>query len=262
MGERHQSTHVPEPALLAILHDLINGCQVLQTGGFDTSADEAEEKWTPIIHRDLKLPNIFFGARTPSSTTLGASDFPSYPRALLGDFGIAIMSDPDEDAHSPFAYSHLGEGTPRWLAPEQVLFRSRKTLLPSETHNWKLSEKTKVWGIGAIMIRLMSRGNEGNGPQYKHGEEEVPMFKNGADVVFSVELRQMALSCCAFNPDDRPSLQDLRGMVDDMTVGSSADEGLRRRNFEDEEERARLGLVFKEVPAGFAIGAPQEHEED
>lgn len=94
---------------------------------------------------------------------------------------MVIMTDADADDHNPFAYSQLREGTLGWMAPEQVLFRSQRTLLPSDKHNWKKNHKTSIWGIGARMVRLMNCGVKGlkgddNSPSYVHGKEERPML--------------------------------------------------------------------------------------
>lgn len=82
-----------------------------------------------------------------------------------------------------------------------------------------------MWGIGAIIMRLMSHDSKPNRPDYeKRGSislaEEEPEWKGLAQKAYSKELVKLAKSCVAFEPAKRPTLRQLRRRVDRYTLGS------------------------------------------
>ena len=61
--------------------------------------DDEVNGWTPIVHRDMKLDNFWLDGYNEEEK----DDFPAYPKAMLGDFGIAIMTsdnDPNNQWHT------------------------------------------------------------------------------------------------------------------------------------------------------------------
>ncbi len=83
--------------------------------------------WISIIHGDVKDKNIFLGPPDPYSSDPLAREYPSL---ALGDFGLA-------DLHPSRRW-----GTPIWQPPE----------LPM------LSQKSDVWGAGAVIHSLAHEG--------------------------------------------------------------------------------------------------------
>lgn len=75
-----------------------------------------------------------------------------------------------------------------------------------------MSFKTKIFGIGAMMIRLMNHRAEGSrkhsrSTSYEQGEEEAPALFASAWKAYSQELKELAQRCCAFLPDKRSGLE-------------------------------------------------------
>ena len=63
-----------------------------------------------IVHRDVKPSNIFL-----------AKDDDGKERVKLLDFGIAAYQQPVERGQSAITFTDAMIGTPRYMAPEQVL---------------------------------------------------------------------------------------------------------------------------------------------
>ncbi|RMZ16176.1 hypothetical protein D0860_01195 [Hortaea werneckii] len=95
-------------------------------------------KWDLIVHFDLKPSNVFLGV--PS-----ANSFVCYPQAKLGDFGLAQLFSPKDNAHFD---KYCGRGTAYCRAPEQVPFA-----LFGGPEEW--TSATNVWGVGIIIWGLM-----------------------------------------------------------------------------------------------------------
>ena len=57
----HAKEDIPEAAIWSFFYDLVNACLVFQYGAVEE--DRAGEYWKPIVHRDLKLENVFLDLR-------------------------------------------------------------------------------------------------------------------------------------------------------------------------------------------------------
>lgn len=102
--------------------------------------------------------------------------------------------------------------------------KSHRTFVPVKGQ--KIGEKTNVWGIGAIIIRLMSRDTSPEGPIYTDGviiretdQSEPSWANNGNTDVYSKELRDLARSCVNFHAKKRPTLRFLREQILRYTSG-------------------------------------------
>lgn len=217
--------NLPEPALWSILNGLVNACLLLQYGSIEDG--EAKPDWEPIVHRDLKLDNVLLDS--PSSKT----EFPFYPTARIVDFGLAIMTNED-DPNNPIAYNDR-QGAEYWRAPEQHRYVDSKTLRAIDAD--KLGEKTNVWGIGAIMIRLMNLDVDLYGPSFHYREPAQPELKDQMKR-FS-ELDDIVEWCARFAPKDRPSLRELKEMILQYTEPDTENDrarGMRTRSYDGGEE--------------------------
>ncbi len=86
-----------------------------------------------IVHRDVKPSNIFI-ARTEDG----------HERVKLLDFGVAAFQQPLTRGESSLTLSEAIVGTPRYMAPEQVVAASR------------VDARTDVWALGVTLYELLA----------------------------------------------------------------------------------------------------------
>lgn len=79
---RPSRTHAPEPFLWHLFECLAKVAMLMEYGEPERNP---MSEWEPIVHRDLKLGNLFFSAPD-------ASNFCKYPTPKVGDWGAALLS--------------------------------------------------------------------------------------------------------------------------------------------------------------------------
>ncbi|KAK4626372.1 hypothetical protein CLAFUW4_04240 [Fulvia fulva] len=221
---------IPEPMIWATAEALAYAGLAMAKGSEDPTAPP-DEDWKPVVHRDLKPDNIFLTSQDKAPNAAWSTT--NYPKCLLGDFGIAFQTFPN-DHRNPDSY-HT-EGTPSFLAPEQHNYINFQTLESMNPH--KLGEKTNVWGMGAILWSLVTLKNGpdnppdwigrnpegdmtyrleddeayatgmGNGDNSDDDEEE----KSNA-WRYTPALRRLIDSCLSHNPDDRPDFASMLATI-------------------------------------------------
>jgi serine/threonine protein kinase len=147
--------------------------------------------WIPIVHRDLKLDNIFLDQ--PSKTR-----FCRYPTPKIADFG-ATVSTPKNPPRAKNEYNEAGT----------------EENFPAEQHptlnDRVVSSKTNVWGVANIIRSLIwkttgyDKFNFGSAP----GEVSVPSFNDDQIRNYSEDLRVLILQCMSYDQDDRPNFPTL-----------------------------------------------------
>jgi serine/threonine-protein kinase len=170
LDEVRARDHLPVAEAVALVQQLLAGLSAAHAVG--------------VIHRDIKLENLFLCAPRDGHRTL-----------KILDFGIAkVLPDADASrAPMPVAIQTLEEiplGTPRFLSPEQAL------CLP-------VDERTDVYGAGMVLYELLV------------GRD--PFFH----VDGYIELLQAHVSQDPFPPSCL-SPQALEGAVDDVVLGALA----------------------------------------
>lgn len=170
----------------------------------------------------------------------------------------------EDDPHNPYAY--MLAGTPGWAPLELCRLKSRRTFVPVK--GYKVGEKTNVWGIGAIIIRLMSRDNEAAQPLYMDGgviretaEQGQPLLiKNGDTDVYSKQLRTLAQKCVIFRPRQRPTLRHLQEEILRYTSGDEDLASGMRTGVKEvrEEHKLRHRAEKDEYKIHFAAGAKRQ----
>lgn len=228
---------IPEPALWAMLSGLTDACHLLAYGGVERSQFPPGWPEQAVVHRDIKPGNVFLAVNdTPH--------FPGYPKPCLGDFGMAVMTSEDDEMN-PLAYNDM-EGTPDWMPPEMMQFVNPTTMQAMDS--WLLGEKTNVWGIGAIIIRMMMRDltstDQTKHPTYEKGPEDLAPDEAAA-AVYSPELVALVSRCCMHVPDERIGLHDLKAEILRRTEGGQEGEddlaqGLRDKVPDDGSEHILL----------------------
>lgn len=250
----HSHLNIPEEALWHIFQNLVDACLVLQYGAVER--EDAVDDWRPIVHRDIKPDNVWLDEP--------AEEFPSYPRARLGDFGIAIMTD-ENDPYNPLAYND-GMRAKFWRAPEQHLYLSPETLTPLKGD--KLGEKTNVWQLGAVMVRLMSRTSDPENQTPGRGDYRDPRTRKlrvGAlgKIEYSDDLINLVQDCTQPDPQERPSLRQLRDDIFWYTGSSDAGDhtdDLRSRKLK-RKEKPRLQLRYPQEEERYKLYMANANED-
>jgi len=194
-GRPLQAPPIPIVAALYIFEALAAGVCLMANG----TVPDDKGRWTPpwdhnIIHRDIKAQNYFLSGSTSSGL------WPKLPIAALGDFGNAFdQTDPQ------YANTRMDLGTDDWMAPEQ---------LPSAPAEHSVTAATNVYQIGLVMLQVMLFES----PQYQTdfaAGRQGPIFLRATNF-YPRELVDMAYSCIAILPEDRPAPLDLYVSIRDL----------------------------------------------
>lgn len=125
-----------------------------------------------VIHRDLKLDNVFL---------IDNPDEPSRPRAKLLDWGIAKMIT-DQARNTRHTIDGQLVGTPQYLSPEQA-------------RGGDLTEKTDVYSLGVMAYELFL--------------EQLPFEAETAAEIMTMHLRAVPPPASEAWPDIPNQLEDL-----------------------------------------------------
>jgi serine/threonine protein kinase len=102
-----------------------------------------------IVHRDLKPANIFLDA--PHTAVGGNVFYPNYPKARVGDFGQAFITNAN-DPFNPDWWTGFC-ATRGWTPPDLERYVDPNTLQPAAANT--LNERTNVWQAGAILRAMI-----------------------------------------------------------------------------------------------------------
>ncbi|USW53820.1 Putative serine/threonine-protein kinase, active [Septoria linicola] len=212
---------IPEPVLWYIFLRLAQSCLIMERGDYITS----RPGWPQIVHRDIKPPNVFLDVPDPTF-------FPGYPIPKMADFGFAFETHEDDPTNPRKWY---GWGTRGFLAPEQIS-KIPKLIEPTapltsflnfftpgarqrqkeleENSIYKMLSHTNVWGIGMVMLELVSGSRLGATAQlaYQNGPDQIPLPAHAFNW-YSAELRQMIRACMRYWPNERITAINLYRMI-------------------------------------------------
>lgn len=132
-----------------------------------------------VIHRDLKPENVVV---TPELC----------PKIL--DFGLAVSSDEGAIRRQFF------EGTPRYASPEQVAGKS-------------LTSASDIFSFGSLMFTVLTGKPPFDGSNLKEVLQAIctsePPFLKDVSVGVPEDLQAICLACLAWNPEERPSAEEI-----------------------------------------------------
>jgi serine/threonine protein kinase/Leucine-rich repeat (LRR) protein len=140
-----------------------------------------------ILHRDLKSSNVML--INPGSEN---------PQAVVLDFGMAKILDPDQNASNSKQLTKTGEvfGSPMYMSPEQCMGK-------------KLDQRSDIYSFGCVLFEMLT----GNPPLlgdsivetvFKQVNEAPPTLREGGHgKKFPPGLEALVARCLAKNADDR-----------------------------------------------------------
>jgi serine/threonine protein kinase len=136
-----------------------------------------------VIHRDIKLDNIFF-----KDTVDGV------PYLVVGDFGFSKLLQPGEMLEKPM-------GTLHYLAPE---------LINKEPYSFPVD----VWAFGVTLYivlvgKLPYDGDEITGEYYSDVINENIDVENENFTLLSESAQELILSCLSTKPDERITFEGI-----------------------------------------------------
>ena len=158
--------------------------------------------------------------------------YPHYNRPILGDYGLAIKTNA-ADVYNPRWYNNR-LGTFGFLSPEQGKHLNAQT---KETiDEWRLGEKTNVYGIGLILWCMVMRRVDPPEAIWL-GD---PAQDNTLDLPAAVTahydplLTTLIRDCLAYRQDQRPSfnqmLDRIRTATDEAAAAANRSQNMRSGN--------------------------------
>lgn len=206
---RAMQKDIPEEFLWYTFECLCIAGLVLERGEMEKNP---MSQWTPIVHRDLKVSNVFLGLPN-------RRHFSRYPVPKVGDFGLAAyLPDGKLTAKEAFGTpaNYPIEHDPRWMAQMEV--------------DWPMTPKTNVWGIANIVASLLIQ-REGFADLKDPTKQQEPEFTESQEARFSSELLQLIRHCMRYDPNKRPELAEvLKSMLDRRTGLRDEPENSKRWN--------------------------------
>jgi serine/threonine-protein kinase len=146
-----------------------------------------------IVHRDVKPSNLFL-----------ERDADGKERIKLLDFGVAAFQAPVARPDSSLTWSEMIVGTPRYMAPEQIVSSKQ------------VDTRADVWALGVTLYELLSGAPPFDGTtvlavlnQIEH-QQPRPLAERRPDV--PAELAALVHRCLAKDPASRPA--DARALVE------------------------------------------------
>jgi serine/threonine-protein kinase len=180
-----------------------------------------------IVHRDVKPSNLFL-----------ERDADGKERIKLLDFGVAAFQAPVARPDSSLTWSEMIVGTPRYMAPEQIVSSKQ------------VDARADVWALGVTLYELLSGAPPFDGTtvlavlnQIEH-QQPAPLTQRRPDV--PAELAAVVHRCLAKDPASRPA--DARALVDALVRPARAETVAP-----DRRRWPRIALVA--APAGSVLVA-------
>ncbi|MBI2373121.1 MAG: protein kinase [Deltaproteobacteria bacterium] len=198
----------------------VSGVQAVNAGLQLASALQAVHG-VNVVHRDLKPENVFV-------TASPASEWSTIPSIKILDFGIAKFDRPDV-GHRTQAGALVG--TPSYMAPEQV-------------YGAPVSSATDVYALGEILFEMLTGRRLFIGSNEEVFKQKVSgMNLPNAEIPGAAghPLTSLIQRCIATEPEDRPTLADIRYTL----------EGVLKRG-----DAHRLGMTVSSAPEMPAVPGP------
>lgn len=239
---------IPEPFIWMVWLRLTEAAYFLE-GGWPKG--DAEDNWTPIIHRDIKPGNVFLTEPTGDE----GDPWQLYPRSVLADFGLCCESAPG-DPNNPRVYRP--GGTRNYKAPEQEIWQNMGDR--DQNDSLKLSSATNVFGNAMVIYSLVYRGCRPELPDWSKDHmlvKPLPLPAPG----YSRELLDLMHHCLRLRPAARPTLAQVRARIDPPAGNphwSGMQEAEAPRDWPWYYTANPLKLAMKQYHDDYAVGFASE----
>jgi serine/threonine-protein kinase len=190
LADRLARGRLPAPAAFDLLHQIVEALEAAHEKG--------------VVHRDLKPANIFLVERPPMRTKKDDTPPIIAPlRVKLLDFGIAKLAD--SDASVPKTRSGVAMGTAGYMSPEQARGKN-------------VDHRTDIYALGCVAYEVMLG--------------RIPFVADTAIDILAMHLasappsprqfwpdvpaglERVMMQMLAKEPDGRPSLQQVRAVLE------------------------------------------------
>lgn len=85
-----EKSWIPEAFLWSVFENLCIAGILMERGAIQVNDDDGVQIWNTIVHRDLRTSNVFVGTNTSDL-------YRGFPTAKLGDFGLSLEMEIDQD---------------------------------------------------------------------------------------------------------------------------------------------------------------------
>jgi hypothetical protein len=162
-----------------------------------------------IVHRDLKPANVLMGPPLEGNAGTVLEGFPR-----VTDFGLARLTR-DEQGNTP---DSVVLGTPQYMAPEQAAGKTSEVGPASDIWALGVILYRCLTGVlpfaGAFVLETLEKVKQANPPPLRELAPNVP-----------AALEAITRRCLAPKPGDRPTAQELAGMLESfVATGAGPDE--------------------------------------
>lgn len=253
---KEQGVFIPEPLLWFFFETLTKAALLMERGELNA---QGPAPWDLIVHRDMKLENIFFGSNT-SGICRGN------PEPKLGDFGIAIIAPSkaippkkDQDGNKVERQPQDIEemGTVGNKPPEQYeKYMEKATSTKANQRFEPFSTLTNMWGVGINMYSLVACKHgltahftalhAAKSWRLQESDWDVPEFDASARAHYSDELLDLIRECLEYDPNNRPSPDDVMRTIRQATAPGKNDKskGMRLADASDIRFMTDHGVNF------------------
>jgi serine/threonine protein kinase/GTPase SAR1 family protein len=186
----------------------------------------------PIIHRDLKSPNILMSSRGPKGEKL------KVPIPKIADFGLS------RGLQWTTSMSDKAVDNPVWLAPE---------VMKRKPYN----EKADVYSFGVILYEIVTQLRFMEDIKFDYQKEDA--IKNGKRPAITAETNPILSSliqfCWAQEPNQRPSFDQIVECLEQKTIIQAArpsvlNYGTGFEDFDEEGEKDATSEQATSLPVG------------
>lgn len=192
---------IPEPMIWHIAESLIRSGQRMLDVAINNNGNQ-------IVHRDLKLGNVFLTDPEPNH-------YNSYPLPCVGDFGHAITTSTN-DEYNPDWY--FGKGTVGFNPVEMSSYLHPVTFLPLD--HGKILEPTNVWQMGQTLRCLVLLEQIPVQSLFLDGAADQTYRLEGMGLpqaaTYSLDLLRLIDSMMAFDTQVRPSFASLTATINNL----------------------------------------------